>query len=161
MTSGVYKRSYKPLKDRLLAKIDKTETCWLWRGSKNACGYGSIACDRNVHNKPRLVKAHRASWEVHCGPIPKGVCVLHTCDIPACVNPAHLFLGTKAENSKDMCAKHRQKTGEHLPQSKLKSDDVIAIRHSNDLQAILAERYGVTQGTISMIRSRATWKHLA
>lgn len=78
--------------------------CWLWLSGTNN-GYGILSL-YEVYGR-RTVLAHRASWEFHRGPIPEGLCVLHRCDTPPCINPAHLFLGTIADNTHDMIAKGR------------------------------------------------------
>ncbi len=79
--------------------------CWLYTGSTATCGgYGALYC----YEIKRNIRAHRYSWEVHFGDIPKGMLVCHTCDVPACVNPAHLFLGTHQDNMRDMCRKGRK-----------------------------------------------------
>lgn len=88
---------------RFWPKVNKTETCWLWTANKNNQGYGliySLEADRKL-------LAHRVSWELANGPIPEGMCVLHQCDVPLCVNPSHLFLGTLAENMIDKERKGR------------------------------------------------------
>lgn len=79
--------------------------CWLWTASVNRKGYGRIG----VGDAAAL--AHRVSWELHRGPIPGGLCVLHKCDVPACVNPDHLFLGTVPDNTADCIAKGRFTAG--------------------------------------------------
>jgi len=81
--------------------------CWIWIGSTNAYGYGDI------RYKQKPYKAHRASWMIHKGDIPNGMIVCHKCDVPACVNPNHLFLGTHMDNTKDKIAKGRMRVGNH------------------------------------------------
>ena len=73
------------------SKVNKTNTCWLWIGGKTKDGYGT--CSNGY--------AHRQSWKIHYGDIPRGLLVLHTCDIRNCVNPNHLWLGTILDNIKD------------------------------------------------------------
>ncbi len=95
-----------PLEDKLWRYVEKSDGCWLWVGrSKTWNGYGVI------QHKHRALRAHRVSWEIHNGPIPVGLCVLHRCDTPACVCPDHLFLGTDADNNKDRSLKGRSVTG--------------------------------------------------
>lgn len=96
-------------KQRFMSRVspEALTGCWLWTGAMQH-GYGKI----RVVMKD--VRAHRASWEIHNGPIPDGMCVLHKCDTPLCVNPAHLFLGTQQENIADKQSKGRTGgTGQH------------------------------------------------
>lgn len=90
---------------RFAKKIERIPfvTCWLWSGATFPNGYGATSGGEQL--------AHRASWRHYNGPIPKGMQVLHRCDVPACVNPEHLFLGTAADNHKDKVAKGRQARG--------------------------------------------------
>jgi hypothetical protein len=88
--------------ERFDANVEKRNGCWLWQGSITDMGYGSI------FGQGRRRYAHRLMWERTFGPIPVGQCVLHHCDNPRCVNPSHLFLGTKADNTRDMWSKGRQ-----------------------------------------------------
>lgn len=96
-----------PWRMRFWQKVVKTKTCWLWSASKNDTGYGWFKRDG------RMRGAHRMAYELRRGKIPSGMSVLHRCDTPACVRPAHLFLGTQADNVRDMLAKGRGNPGGH------------------------------------------------
>ena len=96
----------RPLAERLWEKTDKAGSCWIWVGTTNRDGYGNIGID----NK-KTALTHRVAWMVTHGPIPVDLCVLHRCDNPRCVNPDHLFLGTQADNMRDMMLKGRSRKG--------------------------------------------------
>lgn len=94
--------------ERFWAKVEKTDTCWLWQGNLNRQNYGQFW----LHGK--LEKAHRASWEFEHGKTPSGLQVCHHCDVPSCVNPAHLFLGTNQDNALDYVRKGKWWTPKRL-----------------------------------------------
>lgn len=129
-------------------RIKKTAKCWLWKGTFNDYGYGIFLMPGEVS-----VRAHRYSYEYFIGPIPDGMVVMHICDNPPCVNPAHLRVGTKAENNADTGIKRRHNYGTDHWNGRLTNRQVAAIRRSGEKQAVLAERYGVTQSHISRIKS--------
>lgn len=111
--------------------------------------------------------AHRVSWTLYRGEIPDGLCVLHKCDTPPCVNPEHLFIGTLQDNNADMAAKGRWSIngprglkGESHPQAKLTVQSVREIRASTETSTILARRYGVSLTTLCNAREGKTWRHL-
>ena len=93
-----------PMEQRFWAQVRKGRGCWTWVGNLAAKGYGKI---RTAGRGSAWLYAHRASWQLHNGPIPNGLCVLHRCDNPPCVNPEHLWLGTWADNNRDMALKGR------------------------------------------------------
>jgi len=102
------------------------------------------------------VRAHRLSWQLSRGPLGAGVCVLHRCDTPACINPGHLFVGTQADNMADMCKKGRVKPGmgERHGMSRLLDAEVREIRSLYEqgmLQRTIAVRFGVTRGHVGRI----------
>jgi len=114
----IIKRAVYPSRtDRFWAKVNKNGPtpehalgpCWVWTGARSQFGYGNLTTNGKQEN------AHRVSWEIHFGPIPDGIRVLHACDNPPCVRPFHLFLGTQKDNNRDREAKGR---GNHPTKAK-------------------------------------------
>lgn len=132
--------------------------CWEWLGNRNYAGYGVV----NVKFTKQM--AHRVSYMLSRGAIPKGISVLHRCDNPGCVRPDHLFLGTQADNNADMLAKGRARGGSLAgiinPKAKLTERQVRAIRRSSAMGIDLARKYGVTPANISDVRNGHTWRHV-
>lgn len=151
----------KPMQDRFWSYVQKSDGgCWEWMSGKDRNGYGlfSVRC--------RQKRANRVAWELTMGPIADGLYVLHRCDNPGCVNPAHLFLGTNDENMADMVAKQRQAAGErhasrlHPELCKLSADRVARIRQLRKdgltLRSI-GDRFGVSESTVCVICKHQTW----
>lgn len=136
-------------------EIDYGDNCWTWSGKRNKKGYGGLWINKN----PELV--HRISWIIFRGPIPKGMCVLHSCDNPPCVRPNHLFLGTKTNNSEDMVSKGRQASGERNGRAKLSKEKASLIKNlyltSEFTQRQLAERFEVCKATIGQVVRGERW----
>ena len=150
----VARRNTKSLAVRLFSRVKKTETCWLWTGSTTR-GYGKLDGRRY---------AHRVSYELAHGQIPVGFCVLHRCDTPACVRPDHLFLGTDADNVRDMISKNRHSFGSRNGQAKLTARQVRTIRRlrrEGVPAQTLRVTYRVSRELIDAIVRRARWKHVA
>ncbi len=162
--------SYKPhgsLPVRFWAKVVKAEGgCWLWTGSTKG-GYGVVTFGRR-----KRIPAHRVSWELTRGPIPDGLCVLHNCpggDNPRCVNPDHLFVGTRGDNNADREAKGRGKVrlidnrGERNGQAVL-TPAVVKMIRSDAAQGVsparLAGECGAAVGTVRNVIARRTWRHV-
>lgn len=149
---------------RFWSKVDKSGECWVYLYHRAPFGYGMLWVNKH------LVPAHRFSWELSNGLIPKGLWVLHHCDNPPCVRPDHLFLGTPQDNVHDMIAKGRARyvarplKGEANPRAKLTEVQVREIRaHLTAGQRYrdIARQYGVSSGLISHIASGIAWKHVA
>lgn len=153
-----------PIDARFWRKVQKTDGCWLWRGSADSQGYGQI---REFGRRGRLLKTHRVSWVIANGSIPDGLNVLHRCDVPACVRPDHLFLGTLADNSQDAARKgrlvfqrhpERRPIGERGGGSRLTDAQAVEIRAryaaGGCSQPSLAREYGVSQAAIWYVLHR-------
>lgn len=101
--------------ERFWAKVDKTGDCWQWKGHINHNGYGTFTRDG------KTLRTNRIVWELSNGTIPTGLCVLHECDNPGCVNPTHLFLGTYADNNSD-CKNKGRARGNTKPRKHIGAD---------------------------------------
>lgn len=132
--------------------------CTIWNGAHDPKGYG------NFGHQGKTYPAHRMAWALAHGEIPDGVVVCHRCDNPACVNPAHLFLGTQADNMADMKAKGRSALGQKNGQARLTKCDVMEIRRrvaAGQTHAEVAADYGVSTATIQLAATGRTWAHLS
>jgi hypothetical protein len=131
--------------------------CWLWLGDKTKAGYGARTL--GAGRTRRRFYAHRLSYELHKGSIPAGTLVCHQCDTPACVNPDHLFLGTRLDNTTDRDRKGRVRHGETHPIAKLTLSQVRIIRadkiRSGRQWALLL---GVSRSAITAMRRGETWR---
>lgn len=138
---------------RLLAKIlpDAGTGCWLWQGRKAHYGHGIFAY------KGKQIGAHRASWFLHGGKIPEGAMICHKCDVPACINPGHLYVGSAATNSQDAVSRNRVAHGERSGTAKLTTSDVRAIRMDSRPTTHIARDYGVSNVLVGKIKRREIW----
>lgn len=130
--------------------------CWIWQRRPAVDGYGRFAFGG------KLILTHRLSWTLtHGEPPPPGMCVCHRCDVRLCVNPDHLFIGTHADNTRDMYAKGRNRPGVH---AKLSPTDVRSIRSrlaEGERPRDLAPEFGVAVPTVNDILHGRTWGNVA
>lgn len=148
------------LAEQFLARVEKTESCWIWLGKTASHGH--------AHWRTRKYRdyAHRWSYRLFVGEIPAGAFICHKCDVPNCVNPAHLYAGTHADNMRDMRERGRaaRPIGEKHPMAKLNASDVAEIRRLIEsglhTQRGIAAVFGVAPSTISMLVRGPNWSHV-
>lgn len=147
---------------RFWARVDRSggeSSCWIWTGAKNADGYGRL------HFGGKADQAHRVAWQLKHGAIPHGKVIRHkVCDNPPCVNPAHLLLGSRADNVRDAVEKRRHVHGERSRSARLTEEQVADMRmrfRNGDSRYSLAARFGVTHRMVCLIVNGQRWKHSA
>lgn len=151
--------------ERFWQFVQKTDTCWLWTGATAPFGYGLFGVEGKAE------RAHRFSWEIHNGPIPEGLFVCHHCDVPACIRPDHLFLGTDMDNVHDMISKgrnwiddERRAKGERHGMAKLTEEIVLEIRtkyaENKPTFTELGKQYGLGHHAIWNIVHYKIWKQV-
>lgn len=141
--------------DRFWNYVDTSNECWIWTAGKGKNGYGKFAYV-NSDGKKITTGAHRYSYELSKGRIPKDMSVCHHCDNPPCVNPKHLFLGTTKDNVHDCMRKGRFPRGEKSGSSILTNAQALEIKEKCNILS-LSEEYGISPRTIMDIVTGVTW----
>jgi hypothetical protein len=141
------------------------QECVEWPRGKNQLGYGYIELHiKETRNQSHTYYVHRLAFEFAYGQIVSCLDVCHRCDNPPCFNPAHLFLGTHADNMADMARKGRGTSGERSGRAKLTEAQVLEIRSlcaDGVSPSLIAKKYGVNRMSICYIATRQNWKHIA
>lgn len=141
----------KPIIEKFMLRVsmEPNTGCWLWTGGIISWGYGVL-----YNTMKQKLSAHRLSYELFKGKIPKGLCVLHSCDTRSCVNPLHLHLGTVKDNFNEMIER-RRKTPVIV---KLTPSEVLEIRNSSLSHKKLSSLYGIAKITVWAIKNRRIWR---
>ena len=134
-------------------KVEKTQSCWIWKGAKSSFGYGRFKINGKLYSPHRMIIGEEN--------IPKGLFVCHKCDNPSCVNPTHLFIGSRSDNMKDALKKNRLnipegqrlQRGNKNPFTKLTNNQVLEIKNSCDNPPELAKKFGISKSLIYKIKS--------
>jgi len=145
-----------------MAKVQKSKGfngCWLWTGATSDSGYGWFGVSGSGNTR----SAHRVSYELHVGPIPNGLHVLHHCDVRHCVRPDHLWLGTRSDNMQDMLAKGRDwyLSGEDNGNTRVSDALVREIQRGDRPQVYFARKYGIPKATVSYCKNHRIVKELS
>jgi hypothetical protein len=152
-----------PLAERLWAKVEKTDTCWLWTGAVDRSGYGAIGVGSRLQG---IARVHRVSWEIANGrSVPEGLQIAHKCDVKLCVRPTHLEPATRLQNMAGAVERNRLSRGPQHPvprgmahwKAKLTDEQVADIRSrhaTGETGSSLARAYGISQAHVSRLARR-------
>jgi hypothetical protein len=148
-----------PAEERFAKGVVKTDGCWVWKLSRDKNGYGIF---KGMIGQTLFTRAHRYSYALHTGDMLIGMQALHTCDNPSCVNPAHLFSGTNADNMRDKAEKGRARVpvGEKHGKAILTERQVLRILKDPRPYVEIAAQYDVKPSTIGSVKQRKSWKHI-
>lgn len=148
---AMHRANRRPLAECFWEKVDKRgkDECWPWVGGLDARGYGSLG----RRDGATTGKAHRISYELNVGAIPAGLCVLHRCDNPPCVNPNHLFVGTNGDNTTDKTLKGRAARKINIKTAK----QIFVIQRPT---REIAQRFDVSESLVGQIKRGDVWSHV-
>jgi hypothetical protein len=150
------------MNNRFWSKVDVRgdDECWMWQGTLHRQGYGMLRWD------DKQTFAHRVAYALTNGPIPAGLIICHSCDVPGCCNPAHLFLGTYKDNSQDRDRKGRaaDRKGTRNGQAKITEEQVVfamaRMLTGREEHQQIAAAFGVSKNAMSKIWLGRKWQHL-
>jgi uncharacterized protein YerC len=156
MAARVYRKS---APERFWDRVYKTESCWIWEGTKDRDGYGRYHA---MVNGKLIKRAHRFAYATEKGPIPPYALVCHACDNPPCVNPDHLYLGDPATNMADRKERghYRQPSGALVSNAILSDEKAREILKDPRPYRLIARDYGVTASSVGKVKNRLSWKHV-
>lgn len=151
--------------ERLWRYVTKTDGCWIWTGYKNNKGYGLLHAGSQCAGTRRMLLVHRLSYEIHFGEFPQDALICHRCDVPACVNPDHLFIGTDHDNIVDSVKKNRwgdrarRGAAHHAARLDAGTARLIQFQYLDGglTKRALAAKHGVHTSTITKIIDGSHW----
>lgn len=171
MPEGRTRVTLHELAERFWARVERRgpDECWPWKGYRSPRATRRLEYGIFTYAKSKRVRAHRLAFELSKGPIPAGQCVCHSCDVPWCCNPAHLWLGTVADNNLDRHIKGRtvlrgkspRLAGEAHPAAKITAQDASAIRADARSVRVIARDFGLSPSTVSRIKRGLAWRQRA
>ncbi len=157
-------RAICPLPERLERRIERVPEsgCWIWMGTTNPAGYGTLFIGLTADGSRHCVRAHRLSYQLHKGEIPSGLFVCHRCDVRPCINPDHLFCGTTQDNTDDRVAKGRNhyNVGDSHPRKKIDAalaGAIISMYRSGITIFNIRKQLGVSKYIVSDICNGRSW----
>lgn len=163
-----HRQTLSDLRRRFESRVDKSGACWLWLGTIAPNGYGLVNVGKAILDATEGGSrgAHRVAWLLEHGTFPPADRMLcHTCDVKRCVNPAHLYVGTALDNSRDSVERDRTRIGSRHPRAKINEEIAAEIRRmfsgTRGEKAQIARRFGITRYVVDAIVTGRQWRHVA